>query len=289
MQLQQEKLNILDCVFNGYLQKAKDLTDLWLFEQTLYTSQTRRLIFQYFPFKPHSCGLDAGTGFGALPLELAGQMPITVHGVDLDQPKLDVAKELQAQLHDLHYFYPGSEVQFHNEDLYSLSFDDGQFDFVISRFVYQHLQNPEAVTNQFYRIMSAEGYICIIDVDDQFSISYPPSEALQMLEKAFADLQSLRGGDRYVGRKISTYLQCAGFEICATVIQPQAQHVLSKPNDISTRFLLNRLNSVKKDIVKNSILDESTFDNYIYQIANQKNMFQFNSNALVIVIAKKPE
>lgn len=288
MNIRQDKLEILDQILAAYLQNNKEFQNRWLFEQTLYTSMTRRSIFQYFPFQPHSVGLDAGTGFGILPLELAGQMPITIHGVDIDEAELAIAHELKAELQGMNYFQEGSQVQFQQGDLYSLSFAEATFDFIISRFVYQHLRNPEAVSDEFFRVMKTGGYLCIIDIDDQFSISYPQSNAFQRLEKAFSDLQSLRGGDRLVGRKIPAYLHAAGFQILATLVQPQAQYALNKPSDMGNQFMLRRFYEAKEEIIAKGILREGEFDRYIDALTHEEDRYQFNANAQVIVIARKP-
>jgi ubiquinone/menaquinone biosynthesis C-methylase UbiE len=289
MQVQPDKFQLLDGVISDYLSKVNTLTDRWLLEQTLYTGPVRRTIFQYFPFSPHTRVLDAGTGFGALALEIAGQMPTTVFGVDFDESKLDVAAYLKNDLEQREYFYPGSDVQFHKQDLYSLSFEAEQFDFVISRFVYQHLDHPDLVTQQLYRVMRPGGIICLIDIDDQFSISYPDSGgALKKLEQAFAELQLKRGGDRYVGRKLSTFLHQAGFEVQATAIQPQAAHSVVQSTDAGHQFLLNRLSGVKDELIANNILSLREFEQYVGELGSQQDSVQFNANAQVVVIAKKP-
>lgn len=289
MQIVSEKFPVIDGVLNDYLSAHPGLKDRWLFEQTLYTGPTRRTIFQYFPFKPYSSVLDAGTGFGALALELAGQIPVTVHAVDYDSSKLDVAKTFHDNLQRLEFFHESSEVHFDEGNLYSLPYEDGQFDFVVSRFVYQHLSDPQAASGELMRVMRQDGQICIIDVDDQLTISYPEaSDAFRKLQQAFSKLQERRGGDRYVGRKISTYLQQKGFEITATAIQPQAHHQLTQSDDLGMRFTLCRLLDAKNDIVDEGLLSEQEFDEFIRHLSYEKDMFQFNANAQVVVIARKP-
>lgn len=290
MNVTEAKFALLDQVSSDYLSGASGLTDRWLFEQTLYTASVRRLILQYFPFVPHTKVLDAGTGFGILALELAGQLPVNVMGVDVDDSKLSVAKELQSRLNEGSYFYSGSEVQFRNENLYALSFKGEEFDSVISRFVYQHLDDPMRATRELYRVMRAGGYICIIDVDDQFSITYPESKgAMQKLEQAFAEMQAKRGGDRFVGRKLSTYLHEAGFEIQGTAIQPLAQHSVIKSTDASHQFFLNRLYGAKEEMIAKDILTEKEFEQYVREVSDHEGIVQFNTNAQVVVIAKKPD
>lgn len=289
MQIAHEKFPVIDGVLDDYLSAHPSMEERWLLEQTLYTGPTRRTIFEYFPFKPYSSVLDAGTGFGALALELAGQIPITVHAVDYDSSKLDVAKTIHNKLRRLDFFHEDSKIHFDEGNLYSLPYEDGQFDFVVSRFVYQHLRDPQAVTKEFMRVMRPGGYICIVAIDDQLTISYPEeSGAFSKLQQAFSELQKKRGGDRYVGRKISTYLQQTGFEITATAIQPQAQHQLIQPDDLGVRFTLCRLLDAKDDIVEKGILSEQEFDECIEQLSHESAMSQFNANAQVVVIARKP-
>lgn len=289
MQIIHEKFPIIDGVLYDILSTHTDLEDRWLLEQTLYTGPTRRTIFQFFPFTPYSSVLDAGTGFGALALGLAGQIPVTVHAVDYDSSKLDVARTIHDKLQQLDFFHEDSKIHFDNGDLYSLPYDVEQFDFVVSRFVYQHLQDPQTVTEELMRVMRPGGQICIIDVDDQLTISYPEtSDAFRNLQQAFSELQRERGGDRYVGRKLSTYLHNAGFEITGTAIQPQAQHQFIQSDDVGMKFTLSRLMDAKNEMVDKGILSKQEFDEHFKQLSQERAMFQFNASAQVVVIARKP-
>lgn len=288
MQVNRDKFTLLDQVLLNYLNEHEVIEDRWLLEQTLYTGPTRRSIFEFLPFEPHASVLDAGTGFGAFALGLAAQIPVKVHGIDIDAAKLDVARGFLNQLHNDAFFEPESDVQFDVGDLYALPYADNQFDFVVSRLVYQHLHHPLAVSKELCRVTRAGGYVCVVDIDEQFSVSYPPdSDAFIRLSQAFNEVQNLNGGDRYVGRKLATYLHDGGFTIQATAIQPQTYFGPTEVGGWNHQFSVHRLYQTREQIVSHNIMEAEEFDSCITALYEEDDTSRFNSGAQVIVVAQK--
>lgn len=288
MNVNPEKFRTMDQVLINYLNEHPDIEERWLLEQTLHTGPTRRMIFDFLPFEPHASVLDAGTGFGAFPLELASQIPVHVHGVDIDVAKLEVAKTIRRQLQDQSFFHQDTHVEFDAGDLYSLPYEDNHFDFVTTRFVYQHLHDPLSVSLEFFRVTRPGGYVCVVDIDEQFSTSYPQdSQPLAQLHEAFCEVQKLRGGDRFVGRKLATYLDNAGFTVQATAIQPQTYFGQSEMGDWNHQFTVYRLYSVKDEIVSNGIMEGDEFDRCLNALYESNDRPQFTSVGQVVVIARK--
>lgn len=122
----------------------------------------------------------------------------------------------------------GSNIAVIQGDAHLLPIRNETCDFVYSRFLFQHLCNPRKVLTETRRILKNQGRIIIVDTDDHFDTFYPPLPSVLPLYAALAKLQALRGGDRYIGRKLFTYLADTGYHDIDVTIMPTV--VLGKKN-----------------------------------------------------------
>src|SRR5437016_6623900 len=80
---------------------------------------------------------------------------------------------------------------------------DNAFDFVISRFLFQHLADPMVVAREVLRLLKPGGKFVIIDIDDDlFGVVEPHVPGLRRLLARYGDAQSARGGNRRVSRSL---------------------------------------------------------------------------------------
>lgn len=93
----------------------------------------------------------------------------------------------------------------------SLPVKESWADFCYSRFILQHVPEPDAVINESLRVLAPEGMLCVVDSDDGLVIDYPTDKRLADLLKSAQEIQAEKGGDRFIGRKISRMLNVAGF------------------------------------------------------------------------------
>ncbi len=265
------------------------LPNRWQIEQMLAMAPVQRVLLQMLAIQPGWSILDAGTGFGLLAMELAGQAPLRVTGLDIDEGLLGVARRVGRQLADLGWIDAGASLTFDEGDIYSTPYEDESFDFVVSRLVYQHLTDPHAATDELVRVIRSGGHLCLIDVDDQLSLVYPePTDAFARLQDAYAAAQSHRGGDRQVGRKLSTYLEDAGLDVALTVVLPQAMHVPATVRDPGVDFGLSRVASVRHQILAEGIMGEAEFDECMELASTEHATSRFTVAAQVVVIGTKP-
>ncbi|MBW8078565.1 MAG: methyltransferase domain-containing protein, partial [Gallionella sp.] len=148
----------------------------WLLIQTIASTTQRRALIGSLQLSAYQRVLDLGCGFGAAALELAALGDIVVVGVDTDPSALESAQRIGRAVTDRGGI-PAGRAAFCHGDAYSIPFPDASFDVVFSRFVFQHLDNPERAASEVARILSPGGTACIVDVDDGLSISEPPPSA----------------------------------------------------------------------------------------------------------------
>jgi len=86
------------------------------------------------------------------------------------------------------------------------------FDFVIARFLFQHLADPMPVAREALRVLRPGGKLVIVDVDDElFGVVEPHVPGLKRLLARFGEAQAARGGNRRVGRSLLRILRGTGF------------------------------------------------------------------------------
>ncbi|HEX3029826.1 MAG TPA: methyltransferase domain-containing protein [Clostridia bacterium] len=185
--------------------------------------------------------LDAACGPGAISCLVAQKyMNMKVVGVDINKTLLEEAEKLAKD--------KGLQIEFCQSDIYDLKFE-GCFDFVYSRFVFQHLSEPHKALKSLYRTLRPGGRLCIADVDDSWLFLYPEVEAFQSLTRKGIERQAKAGGDRLVGRKLRNYLKDSGFtDIRVDVIPINSDQIGVKQFiDISTSFKENLVPAHEND------------------------------------------
>ncbi len=262
--------------------------DRWLMIQTFLMAESRRAIVDALPIAPASKILDIGTGFGTLPLEIASKWGVEIDGLDSDPSKVDIADKLKRRIGAV-VRMPGI-VRFTHGDAYQLPYKDGCFDLVVAWHLYQHLQEPDTATKEIFRVLRPGGFVCLIDADDQLVLTYPdPLPERQLLTSAFHQLQSRRGGDRFVGRKLSTYLQNAGFENINAVVRMDTHHGQYRTTDVNHRMLLEHFSLEREAIISNGIMSEQAFSECMRVLSEPKSLgYRFTSNGLFVALASRP-
>jgi ubiquinone/menaquinone biosynthesis C-methylase UbiE len=143
-----------DVVDRAYSHKlTPDLVDRWLLIQTLATGPSRRALFGGLGLGPGASVLDVGTGFGPIPLELAGMVPLAAVGVDRSLPHLEVAGELAKELEVAGWIQRQSTIEFVEGDAYSLPVETDRFDLATSRLLFQHLDDPVRAADELHRVV----------------------------------------------------------------------------------------------------------------------------------------
>ncbi|MEG1870538.1 MAG: class I SAM-dependent methyltransferase, partial [Peptostreptococcaceae bacterium] len=111
--------------------------------------------------------LDLGGGpgfFSELLLENLPNCKVTI--LEPDKGFMKFAKENLSKYED--------RVEFKEESIYENSIAKETYDFVVSRFVFQHLEDPISASKEIYRVLKYGGIVSVIDSDKEiWGISEP--------------------------------------------------------------------------------------------------------------------
>lgn len=94
---------------------------------------------------------------------------------------------------------------------HAIPLDDQSIDFSYTRFVLQHVPDPDGVVQEVFRITRPGGRFCAVDSDDGLVLFHPEESRVgQVLREAQA-IQANQGGDRFIGRKMQEMMIRGGF------------------------------------------------------------------------------
>jgi len=154
--------------------------------------------------KPGMALLDAGCGPGSITLGLATAVsPGHVTGVDISSAAVERARALALQR-------GVTNVSFEQHHLRALPYADGTFDAVFMHAVLQHVDEPERVVRELFRVMKPGGVIGVADADFDGFIHWPDDP---LIKRSTDVLSGVRlEGDPRVGKRLRALLVDAGFE-----------------------------------------------------------------------------
>jgi len=164
--------------------------------------------------KPGMKVLDLACGPGFISCEMAQMAsPGNVTGVD-------ISEELIAAAHQAKTSEGVKNVSFTTGNVYELALSENTFDFVYARFLFQHLEKPQAALKNIRRVLKPGGILCVLDIDDNWTSFAPESDAFIKFIRRTGAGQKRKGGDRLIGSRLYGLLNEAGFQNVGTAIRP---------------------------------------------------------------------
>lgn len=152
--------------------------------------------------------LDVGAGLGRFAREMIAVAPdARVVAVERDEQQLVAA--LAGLRGDPH----AARVDLRRGDAYELplaSSEWGTFDLVWSRFLLEHVSDPQRVVDALVRALKPGGRIVLCDDDHDVLRLDPPIARFERVWKAYLRTYSARGNDPLIGRRLPRLIADAG-------------------------------------------------------------------------------
>jgi ubiquinone/menaquinone biosynthesis C-methylase UbiE len=202
-----------------------------------------RKTWAQFGLTPGMTVLDLGSGPGVVSCELArAAAPGSAVGLDVNEKFVELARTLQAS-------EGVTNLRFEQGNAYDLPFPDDSFDFVYSRFLFQHLAEPVRVLREALRVLKPDGILLVADVDDGWLVIHPEPPTFRGFVATAQEAQAKLGSDRHVGRKLAGYFSEAGFT------QVRGGVIPITTSDIGLQGFLDVITGFKHELIK--IVSES--------------------------------
>ncbi len=293
MELSETKARLLDASLEEYADELRSAGEDEAAVTLAYTHSLHRFwrpALRMLPVRSASSVVDVGCGLGILAFEVAANLPVQFASVDIDHRFIGHAKTLRDRLSGAGFFAAGARLEFSVGDVGSLDFANDSFDFVFVRELFQFLPDPVHAAGELFRVLRPGKYVCVSDMDDQLRITWPPSSpAMDRLVSAVAGIQHERGGDRAIGRKLTTYLRAAGFDINSLVVLPEAQHRTVDAGDAERALIIEQLHAARERVLETGAMDSDSFDSDLAALEHEDPFEEFRMSARIVVLGQKPQ
>ena len=156
--------------------------------------------------------LDVGCGLGRFALEIArsGGAGTRVLGIERDQRQLDAGRASGAG--DAAF----AQVELRRGDALELplaAHEWGAFDLVWSRFLLEHVSDPQRAVDGMLRALKPGGRIVLCDDDHDLLRLDPPLPRFMTVWKAYQQTYTAHGNDPLIGRRLPRLLHAAGAKL----------------------------------------------------------------------------
>lgn len=137
----------------------------------------------------------------------------------------------------------------------------GCIDFSYARFVLQHVPRPETVVAEIHRVTRPGGRFCAVDSDDGLVILHPAQPTVDHVLKTAQAIQTEKGGDRFIGRKLQQMMAGAGF------IDVKSRILALTSTELPFSVLFNILLGYKTSLLGAAVDTQALFDRLSAEVA----------------------
>lgn len=212
--------------------------------------------------------LDVGCGAGHTSLlmsQLVGRSG-KVLGMDINE---NIIRTCNTKIK-----YYESKLKFVVGDLYDSILDESSFDLVYSRFLFQHLRDPQKALERMLKLTIDRGVVVLEELDHGLWLSHPADPNLRKLQKAYVDLLKLSGADPYIARKLYGIFLKTGLKPKVSVYSacvPMNNKSFNMMGVLMAKVL-------KTSILKNNLMTRTEFS----QMLNGLKKYALNPTGLVL-------
>lgn len=107
------------------------------------------------PAESITTALELGCGIGAVAAFLAENYSMRVWGTDTDPAQIQIARQRHPET---------AHLSFRVEDAANLSFEDADFDLVVSQNVFHHMAKWQTAVREIARVLKLGGYLLWLDL-----------------------------------------------------------------------------------------------------------------------------
>jgi SAM-dependent methyltransferase len=157
--------------------------------------------------------LDVACGTGAVTrimADIAGAGCVT--GIDMSQDRIEQAQEAAAGA--------GIDLSFIVAEANDLPFEDGHFDYVHARMLFEYLPDPARTLAELVRVTKPGGAVVLIDLDGQLEQLSPMPDAVGRDLQDALRILATTGFNPRVGRTLPTLCTQAGLAPVRTWVEP---------------------------------------------------------------------
>ncbi len=278
----------LSSVVDSYLKELGNSDPKRLLEYSVNLHGAWNNILDSFGVRDDDVVLDVGTGLGLIPFDIASKTTAKVVGCDISAEYITHSKHILEKMEDAKLLLDKTRLSFEVADITSLPYSSNFFSKIIVREVFSYLADPYQAAQELSRVSKLGADILVEDIDDSLYITHPlPSPAFETLFDIVKTLQNDKGGDRTVGRKLSTYLSSVGFSIVDVEVITESSHLSSEQMWGEKEFIARQLIALKPQALERGIVTVSEFDSAFNTWLLEEIHSGFRMNGRILVRAKK--
>ena len=165
-------------------------------QSIIFENETRRTL-KLAGIKQGMRCVDLGCGAGDTTFLLSKLVGDKGHvtGIDINENAIKTCKKRAKEDHF-------KNTEFLVRSIYDTKLREHSYDLAFSRFLFQHLKEPEKAILEMSRVAKKDGVLVVEELDHASWLCYPSEPSLDKLRCVYVKLLQLNGSDPFIARKL---------------------------------------------------------------------------------------
>jgi ubiquinone/menaquinone biosynthesis C-methylase UbiE len=230
-------------------------------QSIIFENETRRTL-DLAGIKAGMCCVDLGCGAGDTSFLLAKIVGNKGHviGIDINENAIKTCKKRAGESNS-------KNTQFFVRSIYDTQLKKHNFDLVFSRFLFQHLKEPEKAIREMSRIAKKNGMLVIEELDHGSWLCYPSEPSLEKLRQMYVKLLQMNGSDPFIARKLYKIFAELGFQPDVYAYTVTVTTDKRPFNNLGVQLA----KTLEPQIIKNDLMSQKEFDHMLERIQKYSN------------------